>query len=84
MLIPWVGLMTAFAPTILQEYIMNKLQKQLEKLASEKQLLQRERTDLQRQCSEMTVAVEKLNKEKVGTCFMCWFAELLVVRGSSR
>lgn len=44
---------------------MNKLQKQLEKLASEKQMLQRERTDLQRQCSEMTVAVEKLNKEKV-------------------
>ncbi len=44
---------------------MNKLQKQLEKLASEKQLLQRERTDLQRQCSEMLIAVDKLNKEKV-------------------
>lgn len=44
---------------------MNKLQKQLEKLAGEKQLLQRERTDLQRQCSEMTIAVDKLNKEKV-------------------
>lgn len=43
---------------------MNKLQKQLEKLASEKTTLQRERADLQRQCSEMTVAVDKLNKEK--------------------
>lgn len=48
-----------------QEYIMNKLQKQLEKLAAEKGTLQRERTDLQRQCSEMSAAVEKLNRDKV-------------------
>jgi cell division protein FtsB len=50
---------------LLQEYIMNKLQKQLEKLAGEKATLQRERTDLQRQTSELSAAVDKLNRDKV-------------------
>lgn len=44
---------------------MNKLQKQLEKLGSEKGTLQRERSELQRQCSELSGAVDKLNKDKV-------------------
>lgn len=44
---------------------MNKLQKQLEKLGSEKGTLQRERSELQRQCSELAGAVDKLNKDKV-------------------
>ncbi len=44
---------------------MNKLQKQVEKLGSEKGALQRERSDLQRQCSELAGAVDKLNKDKV-------------------
>lgn len=48
-----------------QEYIMNKLQKQVEKLGSEKGALQRERSDLQRQCGELAGAVDKLNKDKV-------------------
>jgi len=53
------------SPSATQEYIMNKLQKQLEKLGSEKGTLQRERSELQRQCSELAGAVDKLNKDKV-------------------
>jgi hypothetical protein len=44
---------------------MNKLQKQLEVLAGEKATLQRERSDLQRQCGELSGAVDKLNRDKV-------------------
>jgi hypothetical protein len=47
---------------------MNKLQKQLEKLGSEKGTLQRERSELQKQCSELAGAVDKLNKDKVRVC----------------
>jgi hypothetical protein len=59
--------------SVLQEYIMNKLQKQLEKLGSEKGALQRERSDLQKQCGELAGAVDKLNKDKVS---LCWLAAL--------
>jgi chromosome segregation ATPase len=44
---------------------MNKLQKQVEKLGSEKGALQRERSELQKQCGELAGAVDKLNKDKV-------------------
>jgi hypothetical protein len=56
---------------------MNKLQKQLEKLAGEKATLQRERTDLQRQTSELSAAVDKLNRDKVrhhSAAFMSLFS----------
>lgn len=53
---------------VLQEYIMNKLQKQLEKLGGEKGSLQRERSELQKQVGELAGAVDKLNKDKVRAC----------------
>jgi hypothetical protein len=65
-------LLLLLLPSLLQEYIMNKLQKQLEKLAGEKATLQRERTDLQRQTSELSAAVDKLNRDKVGTALHNW------------
>jgi hypothetical protein len=72
-------LVLALLRLLLQEYIMNKLQKQLEKLAGEKATLQRERTDLQRQTSELSAAVDKLNRDKVGSGVSSWSGCLLSV-----
>jgi coiled-coil domain-containing protein 6 len=47
------------------EYIVNKLQVQLEKLGSEKKSLLREKSDLQKQVSDLGQAVDKLNRDKV-------------------
>jgi hypothetical protein len=47
------------------EYIVNKLQVQLEKLGSEKKSLLREKSDLQKQVTDLGQAVDRLNRDKV-------------------
>lgn len=48
-----------------QEYILNKLQKQVDKLAGEKGALAKEKSDLQRQITDLGASVERLNRDKV-------------------
>lgn len=58
---------------------MNKLQKQLDTLGGEKSALQRERSDLQKTVSELAGAVDKLNKDKVGSVGVCLYVGVTVV-----